>query len=114
LAAGVSNPTMRVERQLTLINPKGFHVRPAGLVAELALRFSADIHLVFDGKQVNAKSTMKLLTIASPQGTDVVLTAEGDDAEPAVDAIEELFKAGFHEMEKEAPDTGLLPKPRNE
>ena len=105
---------MCVERQLRLINPKGFHVRPAGLVAELALNFSADIYLLIDGKQINAKSAMSLLTVASPQGTSVMLMAEGDDAEPAADAIEELFMAGFNELEEETPDTGQLPRPRDE
>lgn len=101
---------MRVERQLMLINPKGFHVRPAGRVAETALRFAADIHVAIGGKRVNAKSALSLLVIAAPMGDAVALTAEGEDARQAADAIEELFLAGFGEMDGDDSGTGGSPR----
>jgi phosphocarrier protein len=95
---------MRVEKRLTLVNPKGFHVRPAAMVAEAAALFESEIHLLVEGKSVNAKSTLHLLMLAAEKGTEVVVTAEGDDAQAAVDAIEKVFVAGFNEMdEEEAP-----------
>jgi len=94
---------MRVEKRLKLINPKGFHVRPATKVAKQALQFECEIHLLVDDQQVNAKSAMRLMTVASEQGTEMVVIAEGDDAQAAVEAIEKLFKAGFDEMDEAIP-----------
>ena len=99
---------MLVEKRLILINPKGFHVRPATRLAELALTFDSEIHLLVADRQVNAKSAMMLVTVAADKDTQVVVTAEGPDAKKAVKAIEKLFKAGFDEMDE------IIPPPRGQ
>lgn len=105
---------MHVERQLRIVNPKGFHVRPASLVAEQAMKFNADIKVIFDGKPVDAKSAMSLLVIASPQGTEVTIIADGEDAEEAADAIERLFEDGFNEMDEPGTEAGRSSVPDNQ
>ena len=42
---------------------------------------------------------MSLLMLAAPCGTPLVVVTEGDDAEPAMEAITALFEARFHEDE---------------
>ena len=88
---------MPLEKRLKLINPKGFHVRPAARVAEQAVKFKAEIFLTVNGQKVNAKSAMNLLMVAAEQGCEVLALAEGDDEQEAIEAIEELFRVGFYD-----------------
>lgn len=42
-------------------------------------------------REVNAKSSMKVMTLGAKQGEEVVIRAEGGDAEEAVEALVELI-----------------------
>ena len=84
-----------ITRTIVIRNPQGLHARPAQLLAQLAATFECRVELVGDGVRVDAKSIFNLLTLAAMQGTTLVLEAEGDDAEAAVDAIVRLVEEGF-------------------
>ncbi len=74
------------------------HARPAMLLAEVAGRFDASIfvsHATHD--PVDAKSIMQLMLLAATSGTELHITAEGDDANEAIQELESLIKAGFNE-----------------
>lgn len=88
---------MRLERVVTVVNRAGIHVRPANKLAETAGRFASEVTVRSNGQCVNAKNILEVLTLAATQGSQIVVTAEGDDAEEAVDAIEKLVKGGFGE-----------------
>ena len=45
----------------------------------------------------DAKSVMALLLLAAEKGTELTVTAEGHDAEEAVEALERLFSDKFGE-----------------
>ena len=84
-------------RNLTIVNRFGIHARPAALFVKTAGQFSADILVEKDGTAVSGKSIMGLLTIEGSQGTVLRVSASGDDAEKALDALEELVKQKFYE-----------------
>jgi phosphocarrier protein HPr len=88
-----------VRRQLQVVNPLGVHARPAALLVQLANRFQSEIGLIKAGERVDAKSVLQLMTLAAEQGIVLLLEASGSDATSAADAIEELFKDGFGEMD---------------
>ena len=83
---------------MTVCNPQGLHARPADMFVRLALQFAAHIAIVKDGEQFNGKSILSLLTLAAEQGTELVLRADGPDAEEALEALAELFGRGFDEL----------------
>lgn len=91
------NEQTRLQRELRVINELGIHARPAALIVKTSSRFKADIYLEKEGAQVSAKSIMGVLTLVSACGTRLKVSAEGPDAEQALDALEELFSAKFHE-----------------
>ena len=101
----------RINRVVTVVNPLGIHLRPAGLIANTANRFAAQVEVVKGGDRFDARSVLSLLTLAAGQGTQLALQAHGPDAEPALDALAELFAQGFHELEaaseQAAPAAGL-------
>jgi phosphocarrier protein HPr len=86
-----------VERQVTIENRLGIHVRPAAQIAAMAQRFRSNILIRRDREWFNAKSSLELLTMAAVQGTGLLVQASGDDATAAVEAIAALILTRFGE-----------------
>jgi phosphocarrier protein len=66
---------------------------------KLAGKFRSSIRVEKDGLEVNGKSIMGVLMLAAEHGSRLRLTAEGADAEDAVDALSDLVVRGFEELE---------------
>jgi phosphocarrier protein HPr len=88
---------MVAERMVTIQNTLGLHVRPSAEFAGTASKFKARVSVLKDGQTVNAKSSIDLLTLAAVAGTRLVLRAEGDDADLALDALSKLIESKFGE-----------------
>jgi catabolite repression HPr-like protein len=76
-----------VEKKVEVGLRTGLQARPAALFVQEANKFNADIFLEKDGKKVNAKSIMGLMSLAVSTGSSVTLIAEGHDEEAAVEAL---------------------------
>jgi phosphocarrier protein len=87
----------RHERTFTIINSLGLHARAAAQLVQTANRYRAEIHVEKDGMQVNGKSIMGVLTLAAAKGSSIVVSVEGDDAEPAMTALAKVIESGFGE-----------------
>lgn len=90
---------MRVERPLKVINKLGLHARAATQLATLAQSFESDIQVAKDGKQVSADSVLGIMMLEASQNKEVLVICEGEDANQALNAVEELFSARFNEDE---------------
>ena len=88
-----------IEKQLTVVNEMGVHARPATQIVELTNKFQCEIRLCKGDEEVDAKSIFGVMMLAAVKGTDLVLSTEGEDAEEAAVALEELFLSGFGELE---------------
>lgn len=86
---------MKVVQELELLNKYGMHVRPAGALAKLCQRYKCDISIEKEGRIVSGKSVLGLMTLEAPCGTKLVVTADGDDAEEAVEEIKALVENHF-------------------
>lgn len=80
-----------VERNVTVNLPQGLHARPAGLFVKKASTFRSEIRLGKDGKYINAKSILGLMSMAVAKGQEVSLVAEGTDEEEVVNALAEML-----------------------
>lgn len=80
------------QQSVTLASKSGLHARPAATFVQEAKRFQSAITLAKDGKSVNAKSILSVLTLGAQQGDQVVLAAEGDDADAAVTSLAALLE----------------------
>ncbi len=76
-----------VEREATIVPQAGLHARPAARFVKEAKSFGSDIVVIKDGREANAKSSLKLMTLGAKHGDKVVIRAEGEDEEAAVDAL---------------------------
>lgn len=81
-----------VEKQVEVKLKTGLQARPAALFVQEANRFSADIFLEKDGKKVNAKSIMGLMSLAIGSGVAVNIIAVGDDEENAITALSDFVQ----------------------
>ena len=86
-----------VERTVTIANKNGLHARPAAEIVKAAAKFKADILLVRDDLEVNGKSIMGVMMLAAEFGSELLLRADGPDAEDAVRAIAQLIESKFGE-----------------
>lgn len=82
-------------KTVTVNDPNGLHLRPAGLIAELASQFQAQISIEKDGEPVDGKSVLSIVTLVAQSGTPLVIRAVGEDAEQAVHRLADLFEQGF-------------------
>ena len=80
------------KREFHIIAETGIHARPATLLVQAASKFNSDINLEYNGKSVNLKSIMGVMSLGVGQGADVTITADGDDAKEAIEAIAENKK----------------------
>lgn len=80
-----------VEKKATVTNKTGLHARPAALFVQLANRFKSDIALSKDGRECNAKSIIGVLTLGVGQGSEIIIRAEGEDEDLAVQALVDLL-----------------------
>lgn len=95
----VSMAEETVTRTVVVSNPQGLHARPAEVFVKTASQYQAKIEVVKEGRRVDGKSILNILTLAAEKGTELHLEAVGPDAQVALDALAELFKHNFAENE---------------
>jgi phosphocarrier protein len=93
--------TSPVIRVITIQNKQGLHARPAQQFVQLASQYESKIQLVRDGRRVEARNMIDLLTLGATQGTQLTLEADGPDAQAAVDALANLVETGFLQEDAE-------------
>ncbi|HEX8499601.1 MAG TPA: HPr family phosphocarrier protein [Pyrinomonadaceae bacterium] len=91
-----------VECHVTIVNRLGLHARAAAKLVRAAGAFAATLRLVrLDrGGAADAKSILSVLMLAASRGTELIITAEGPDERPALDALCQLIGGGFGEGEE--------------
>ncbi len=87
-----------ISRRVCVANDLGLHARPAAMLAREAQKFSSRITLTNSDHEVDAKSILDILTLALGPGCNVEIRAQGDDAEHALEHLEQLFLNRFQEV----------------
>ncbi|MFO7936308.1 MAG: HPr family phosphocarrier protein [Kiritimatiellia bacterium] len=94
------DPECKDVREVVLQTEYGLHVRPASVFAKVASRFNADVYVEMDGTVVSGKSIMALMTLGAVHGARLLISAEGDQSQEALDELENLVKRNFDIPEK--------------
>jgi phosphocarrier protein HPr len=79
--------------RVALPSDVALHARPAGLFVREAAHFSSDVNVAANGKQANAKSILEVLGLGATGGTELVISASGEDAASAVRDLTALVVA---------------------
>lgn len=89
-----------IEATVAVNNDVGLHARPAATFVKTAKTFDSDItvtNLSRGSDPVDAKSLVKIFKAAVASGHEIRITAEGSDAQAAVDALVGLIESNFGE-----------------
>jgi len=81
------------------MNKLGLHARASAKFVEQASRYACDIEVCRADKRVNGKSIMGIMMLAASKGCELELIAEGQDAQAALDGLEQLINDRFGENE---------------
>src|SRR6202162_1162962 len=92
-----SGASQKITREVTILNRLGLHARPSAMFLKVCNRHKCDIWVERDGEQVNGKSIMGLMMLAAGQGSKLLISAEGSDADKAVQELETLIQGKFNE-----------------
>lgn len=88
-------------RIVTIQNPSGLHARPASDFVSHAKKFKSQLTVRRTGTEapgVNGKSIVLLLSQGFAQGTEIEITACGEDETTCADTLAELVTGGFGEL----------------
>ena len=80
------------KRDCTITAETGSHARPAPILVQTASKYNSDVTLSYEGKSVNLKSIMGVMSLGVGQNADVTITANGEDEKEALDAVAETMK----------------------
>ena len=84
---------MSASSELTLVRlpaTVALHARPTGAFVRAAASFAATIEVEANGRRANAKSILEILALGADGGTELAISASGDDAAAAVAGLAEL------------------------
>ena len=90
---------MASEKNVIITNETGLHARPASQFVQKAGKFKSEIKIVFEDKEVNAKSIMGVMSLGISQGKEITLKADGEDEVEAVKQLENFIKTEMAEDE---------------
>lgn len=88
-----------ISQQVTIVNKLGLHARAAAKLVKTASGYGAQVQLDKGGQVVNGKSIMGVMMLAASQGTELTLSADGEDEHAAMEAITALIADKFGEGE---------------
>jgi phosphocarrier protein len=90
---------MTLSRELRLTNKKGLHARASARFVQTVQQFDAEVKVKRGEEAAGGDSIMSLLMLAAPVGSLITVSASGNDAQAALDAIEKLLSDRFGEEE---------------
>ncbi|MDR0947940.1 MAG: HPr family phosphocarrier protein [Lachnospiraceae bacterium] len=86
-----------VSQKVTVKNPTGLHLRPAGLLCKEAMKFKSLITFRFKHGIANAKSVLSVLGACVKSGDEIELTCEGEDESLALTTLIQAIESGLGE-----------------
>lgn len=86
-----------VSEKVTIKNPTGLHLRPAGILCKEALRYQSSVKFRFGNSTSNAKSVLSVLGACVKCGDEITFICDGPDEEKALADMVALVKSGLGE-----------------
>jgi phosphocarrier protein len=86
------------QKMAQVINRLGMHARPAAMFVSHASKFSSEVWIEKNGLKVNGKSIMGVMMLAAEKGSQLIISAEGEDEQRAVESLVDLVHDGFGDL----------------
>ncbi|HMM21797.1 MAG TPA: HPr family phosphocarrier protein [Selenomonadales bacterium] len=88
-----------MEQTVLIQNKSGLHARPASLFVQAAGKFKSQVRLTARGKTIDAKSILLIMSLGLGKGTEITISAEGEDEVLAVETLAGLVESKFGEAD---------------
>ncbi len=86
-----------VSQKVTIKNPTGLHLRPAGILCKEAMQFKSLITFTFRESTANAKSVLSVLGACVKCGDEIELFCDGEDETNALETLIQAIDSGLGE-----------------
>ncbi len=86
-----------ISKAFTLTNKSGFHMRPAQVFVKAMARYSSDIKISFDGREINGKSIISIMAAGIKSESKITVYCNGKDEEAMLCEAAALIESGFGE-----------------
>lgn len=86
-----------VSKDFTIKNKMGFHMRPAQVFVNAMAKYPCDITIKFGDRDINAKSIMMIMSACIKCGSEITVTANGEEEAAALAQAAEMIESGFGE-----------------
>ena len=93
-----------IKKPITIQISNGLEARPVAMLVQVASQYESRIQVESGDKHVNAKSIMGMMTLGLTAGEEVVVSANGDDEQTAMDA----YKNGNPDYQPSVSQEDLL------
>lgn len=84
-------------RRITVSNPSGLHMRPAGVFAKTILPFKSDVIFRIRDGEYNGKSMLSILSAVVKCGDEIELAIDGEDEQACLGAVVDVIESGLGE-----------------
>lgn len=86
-----------VSKDFTIKNKMGFHMRPAQVFVNAMSKYPCDVTIKFGDRDINAKSIMMIMSACIKCGSEITVTANGEEEAAALAQAAEMIESGFDE-----------------
>ena len=90
---------MLLSKEFILLNKTGLHARPAAILVKALSKFQSDIKIIYDNKEVNAKSFISITSLGIEKNSKIIVDINGADADKAMQIVGDLVNNKFGEKE---------------
>ncbi|MCX6827142.1 MAG: HPr family phosphocarrier protein [candidate division Zixibacteria bacterium] len=87
-----------INKSVRVVNRLGLHARPSAMFVSHASKYKSEISVERDTLKVNGKSIMGVMMLAAEMGSELIITADGEDENQALEDLVELVKGGFGDL----------------
>ena len=85
-----------IKKPITIQIADGLDARPTALLVQVASQHESSVYIMSEGRKVNAKSIMGMMSLALDTGESVTVSADGKDEQQAIQSIEEYLSGSKH------------------
>ena len=84
-----------VKETFVIENETGLHARPATEIAKIAMKYKCDVNLVVNGKTINAKSPLMIMSAGIKSKTELEILCDGEDEEKAIEELKTFLQSNL-------------------
>ena len=84
-----------VKETFVIENETGLHARPATEIAKIAMKYKCDVNLIVNGKMINAKSPLMIMSAGIKSKTELEILCDGEDEEQAIEELKTFLQSNL-------------------